>query len=204
MSARSPVLLAVAAAVVAWSAWIVWQGDAGDDGIAQAADRPSPASRADRPAASTAPPPLLRPDPSAPTRPADSTAPALPALGGTRVAESAAGNAFAPRSFAAAPAPAPRAAVVTAPVVEAAAAPPPPPAAPVVPVLPYRFVGLLDEAQPGGVRVFLAVGDKLLVAGPGDVLDGGFRLDEIRATELVFTHVQLGRTVRLPLAGVPS
>jgi hypothetical protein len=199
MSARRPALLAVAAAVAVWSAWIVWQGDADDDGIAQAADR-------------TAAPAPLRPAPPArprPTVPADAatatTAPPPPALGGTRVAENAAGNAFAPRSFAAAPAPAPRAAVTAAPQVEAAASlPPPPPAAPVVPPLPYRFVGLLDEAQPGGARVFLAVGDKLLVAGPGDVLDGGFRLDEIRATELVFTHVQLGRTVRLPLAGVPS
>lgn len=202
MSARRPALLAVAAAVAAWSAWIVWQGDAGDDSIAQAADRPATAVRPDLPRTPPAPRPRAVPEvPVTPAVPLE--APGTPPA--TRLTENAAGNAFASRSFAAPPPPPPpRAVAPVAPPVVEVAPPPPPPAPPPVPPLPYRFVGLLDEAQPGGARVFLAVGDKLLVAGPGDVLDGGFRLDEIRATELVFTHVQLGRTVRLPLAGVPS
>ena len=50
----------------------------------------------------------------------------------------------------------------------------------------------------------LSVGDKLLVAAAGDALDGGFRLDAIKPTELVFIHVQQGVTVRMPLSGAPS
>jgi hypothetical protein len=61
------------------------------------------------------------------------------------------------------------------------------------------------ETLPGKKpQVFLSVGDKLLVAAPGDALEGGFRLDAVKPTELVFIHVQQGVTVRMPLSGAPS
>ncbi len=131
-------------------------------------------------------------------------APATPAERELRFAAATAKttNAFSVRDWLPPPPPAPR--VVAAPaqavVAPVEAAPPPPPPL----VLPYRFIGMLDDPQSSAQRVFLAIGEKLIVASTGEVLDGGFRLDAIRATELVFTHVQQGRTVRLPLAGAPS
>jgi hypothetical protein len=63
---------------------------------------------------------------------------------------------------------------------------------------------MLDSEPANQPKVFLSLGEKLIVAGAGDTVEGGFRLDTIRATELVFTHVQLGQTVRMPLSGAPS
>jgi hypothetical protein len=66
-----------------------------------------------------------------------------------------------------------------------------------LPTLPYRFVGLLDEGKAAKPRVFLALGDKLIVADTGQVLEGGFRLDSISGQELVFTHMQQQKTLHL-------
>jgi len=67
--------------------------------------------------------------------------------------------------------------------------------------LPYRFVGLLDEGRGAKPRVFLALGEKLLVAGVGDRLEGGYQLVAISAQELVFQHVQNNVTLKLAVAG---
>ncbi|MEY8878380.1 MAG: hypothetical protein AB9M60_17865, partial [Leptothrix sp. (in: b-proteobacteria)] len=123
---------------------------------------------------------------------------------GERLAARAGQDIFGPRSWlppppkVVAPPPPPP----PAPVV--ADAPPPPPPPPPPPALPYRFVGLLEDDAKKPPRVFLSIGDKLIVAATGDVLDGGFRLEAIKPTELVFKHVQQGSTARMPLAGAPS
>jgi hypothetical protein len=82
--------------------------------------------------------------------------------------------------------------------------PPPPPAPPPPPPkLPYRFMGVLREAnQP--TSVFLALGEKLLFAHVGETLEGGFRLETIGARELTFVHLQQNVTVRMPVDGEPS
>jgi hypothetical protein len=65
-------------------------------------------------------------------------------------------------------------------------------------------VGLVEQGLATTPRVFLALNDKLLVAGVGDTLEGGFRLDAILPNELVFTHVQRNLQLRMPLQGASS
>jgi hypothetical protein len=59
----------------------------------------------------------------------------------------------------------------------------------------------MDEGPRGRPKVFLALGDRLLMAAVGDTLDGGWRLVAISAQELVFTHAQNNLTLKLPVAG---
>lgn len=149
--------------------------------------------------------PVVRPArPVAPVAPASASKPAsaivppemLPALGDrARSIPAKAGDAFPNLSWLPPAPPPPAPAAVVAPP------PPPPPAPPPLPTLPYRFVGLLDDAQAGKPRVFLALGEKLLVASPGDLLEGGFRLESIGSQELVFVHLQQNLTLRLSVAG---
>ncbi|RZS58017.1 hypothetical protein [Sphaerotilus mobilis] len=195
-------LWAAAAAVVAWSGWIVLKGEDTVEPVAKA-DRANrrPATPVERMSA-TSPAGAREALPAAPGLSASASGTAMQAA---RLEPRAQADAFGARSFEPAPPPAPKA----APVV---AAPPPPaapvvaaaPAAPPLPTLPYKFVGMLETLPSKKPQVFLSVGDKLLVAGPGDALEGGFRLDAIKPTELVFIHVQQGVTVRMPLSGAPS
>jgi hypothetical protein len=91
---------------------------------------------------------------------------------------------------------APAPALVVAAPPPAAAAPPPPPA----PRVPYRFVGLMTEnGRP--TSVFLALGEQLLQARPGDLLEGGYQLRSIAPRELIFLNPQLNLTVRMPVDG---
>ena len=110
------------------------------------------------------------------------------------------GDSFAARSWVPPPAPAP-------PAPKVVAAPPPPPApppAPPLPVLPFKLVGLMESGANAKPQVFLAIQDRLLVASPGDVLDGGFRLDSVTARELSFTHLSSNVTLKLSVTGAPS
>ena len=84
------------------------------------------------------------------------------------------------------------------PVPVVAVAPPPPPPLRV----PYRLMGGLSE-KGVPVSVFLALGNEVINAKPGDVLEGGFKLQSIGAREIVFVHQQLNQTVRLPVDGDP-
>jgi len=63
---------------------------------------------------------------------------------------------------------------------------------------------MLDEGPKAKPRVFLSLGDKLLVAGVGDTLEGGYKLTAISGQELVFTHVQNNVTLKLVVAGGTS
>ena len=85
-----------------------------------------------------------------------------------------------------------------APVV-VAPSPPVAPPVPRAPALPFIFVGLIEQgtAQPTG---FLARGEELLVVSAGDVLDGTYRVDSMKATEIVITYLPLKerQTIALP------
>jgi hypothetical protein len=49
--------------------------------------------------------------------------------------------------------------------------------------------------------VFLAVGDKLIHARAGELLEGGYRLESISAKELVFVQLQQNLTLRMSVDG---
>ena len=124
------------------------------------------------------------------------TAPTLPTLPMRQVLAGTGADPFAaPRVAVKAPPPPP-------PVVVASPSPPPPPPPPPAPRVPYRYVGMLSEkGQAAGV--YLALGDKLIDARPGDVLEGGYQLKSISATELLFLQSQSQLTVRLAVDGEP-
>jgi cohesin domain-containing protein len=88
------------------------------------------------------------------------------------------------------PAPAPRVAPAPAPA-----------AAPVAPPLPYRYVGEL--VLPTGTQVFLARGDDTFRVSEGETLDGEYRVESLKAGELVFVHLASGQhqTLRLNVPG---
>lgn len=181
---RRPVIFASAAVVALWSGWIVMQGTAtsGEAAAGSAAWKKPP----QRPAA------------AAPAQGADRVAAVVDAPLRAPLPESANADAFAARDWQPPPPPPPPAPPPPPP------APPAPPPAPVLPTLPYRFVGLLDEGAGAKPRVFLSLGDKLLVASAGESLEGGFRLDAISGQELVFTHLQQNITLRLSVQGGSS
>lgn len=181
---RRPVLFASATVVGVWSAWIVWHGQPGSGHVVAASESPrrAPAPQSTRVAEAG------RVDASAD-----------PASSASRTRLAATGeDAFASREWHRPPPPPPP----SPPPPPPPPAPPPPPPPP--PVLPYRFVGLLDEGRGGKPRVFLSLGDKLLVAGVGDRLEGGYQLVAISAQELVFQHVQNNVTLKLAVAGGSS
>jgi hypothetical protein len=102
------------------------------------------------------------------------------------------GAAFGTRTWVAPPPPPP----------PAAAAPPPAPPQP--PPLPYKFVGLIEPKAGEKPSVFLSLGDKLLVASVGEPLEGGFRIESITATEIVFFNPQWNNTTKLSIEGEKS
>jgi hypothetical protein len=79
--------------------------------------------------------------------------------------------------------------------------PPPPPAPaapPTAPPLPFGFVGTLGGDTTKS-QVFLSNGDRLLIASPGDVIEGQYRLEKIAATSVVFTYLPLNEKQVLPI-----
>ncbi len=183
MNRRLRVLFAGAALTGVWSGWIQYgPGRSNAAVVGAVAPRPAAAARAS-------------------AAPLDQTLPIAKVLAApARMAldPRSLHDAFATRSWQPPPPPPPPAPPPVAHV------PPPPPPPPPPPTLPYRFVGLLDDPQADKPRVFLAVGDKLIVASPGDVLEGGFVLEHIGAHELDFLHVQRGVKVRLAVSGAAS
>lgn len=101
-------------------------------------------------------------------------------------------NAFAPRSWAPpAPPPAP----------PAPAAPPAPPEAPVAPPLPFRFMGMMEENE-NTSTVYLAQGERLISAAPGDTIDNTYRVDALKGRTLHFTYLPLNQRQSLPLGPI--
>jgi len=76
---------------------------------------------------------------------------------------------------------------------EVAEAPPPPPRPP---PLPFKYLGQLAEA--GRTLVFLTAGDRNLVVGTGDVIDGLYRIDAIGTDELMLTYLPMNVQQTLP------
>lgn len=179
---RTLALLGLAAALWALRAWM----DTGDlaDAPAPRAGRPA-AARPAMAASAAAPAWALAERPPMDDAGQDPFGAALPA----EAPAPAARRALAPAMVASAPA-------LPAPTLPAAASAPPP-------RLPYRFVGLMTEnGKPA--RVYLALGDQLIEARPGDLLDGGYQLQSIAPRELVFLNTQLKLTVRMPVDGETS
>jgi len=98
-------------------------------------------------------------------------------------------DAFSPRSWA----PPPR----KQSAAERAATAPPPPPPPQAPPLPFRYVGMLGDD--GKTTLFLSNGERDVAARPGDVLDGGWRLDEVDERRALFTYVPLEQSRTLTL-----
>lgn len=84
---------------------------------------------------------------------------------------------FAPKSWYRPPPPQPQLTIVQ-------------PAAPVVPALPFRYLGQLGEVD-GKVTIYLAKGEKVYIARVGEVLDEQYRLDAIQETQLTFTFLPM-------------
>ena len=58
------------------------------------------------------------------------------------------------------------------------------------PVLPYKYVGRLEES--GVVKVFLIEGDETLVVAPGEIASKGWRLVAVESNRLDFVFDPLG------------
>jgi hypothetical protein len=77
----------------------------------------------------------------------------------------------------------------------------PPPApeaarAPVAPPLPFRFIGAIEE---GALRrAFIMDGTQLHIVGPGDLVDGRYRVERVEPGFIEFTYLPLGRRQTLP------
>jgi hypothetical protein len=95
-------------------------------------------------------------------------------------------------------------AVVAAPPPPPVAFVPPPPPPPPKPVLPYRYLGMLADRDGSQPQVFLLMGDKILLARPGELLEGGFKLEGIGARELRFVWPADNTVLKLGIDGVSS
>ena len=77
-------------------------------------------------------------------------------------------------------------------------APPAPPAPkPVAPPFPYTLAGSMREGT--ATIVFLARGERNYVLHQGDVIDGSYRLDEIKNDVAVFSYLPLNEKQSLPI-----
>jgi Tfp pilus assembly protein PilP len=79
------------------------------------------------------------------------------------------------------------------------AAPTSPPT-PAIPVLPFKYLGRLDDGE--RVVVFLESGQNLYSAGVGETLDNAYRIESISDTTVIFRHLTLGvaQTLAVPKA----
>ncbi len=184
---RSRLLIGVALLVGAWSGWITLFGNS-DEVAAPAARR---ATAAARPAAARGG--------SAPTDDVCENV-VMPRRG--RLSDAVNSNPFGAMP----PPPVPVSRTVAQ--VEVAPPPPPPPppppSAPVLPPrppLPYKYLGLLADPDGSRPQVFLLMGDRVIVARPGELIEGGFRLDSIGARELRFVWPSDNSMLRLGIDG---
>jgi hypothetical protein len=78
------------------------------------------------------------------------------------------------------------------------------PAPEVVPTPSFKFIGMMQDLRAGKPSVFLAVGERLIVATVGQVVEGGFRLESISPNELLFVHQETNKSTRVALMGERS
>ncbi len=84
--------------------------------------------------------------------------------------------------------------------------PPPPkvtpvvsrPADPVLPALPFRYVGQLEESD-GKAVIYLARGDEVYTVRPGDVLETQYRVDAVDAAQITLTYLPMNRQQMLAI-----
>lgn len=100
-------------------------------------------------------------------------------------------NPFAPRTWQA-PAPAPVEARTVAPVAVNEPAPPPP-----TQPLPFRYLGQLSDKDDR--VIYLGLGEELLPARMGDVLDGRYKVVALSAAQIEFETISSGLRQALPL-----
>ncbi|MBA1203269.1 hypothetical protein G7009_16175 [Pseudomonas capeferrum] len=74
-------------------------------------------------------------------------------------------------------------------------------AAPAAPVLPFQFVGRLDDRL--DQQVFLQDGEKLYVVRQGDVIEDTYRIEQISATELSLVYLPLHLSQTLSVGSAP-
>lgn len=92
-----------------------------------------------------------------------------------------------------------------APVSWLPPAPPPPPQKvvaappPQAPPLPFRFVGMLEDAT--RPSAFLARGEALLIVQAGDTVDASYRVDAVSPTEIALTYLPLNQRQRIRISG---
>lgn len=81
--------------------------------------------------------------------------------------------------------------------------PPPPPPLPSAPAVRARFLGRM--VTPSGDRlVFLAAGDKTVLAQAGDLLEDGYVVDSVTDQAVVLRYPALDVKVTLPLPPLPA
>ena len=73
---------------------------------------------------------------------------------------------------------------------------------PVVPALPYQYMGQMDDA-PGGNLVFLTAGNRVLSVSPGQTIEQVWRLDSVDQRALYLTYLPLNSTVVLSKTAKP-
>lgn len=77
---------------------------------------------------------------------------------------------------------------------------PAPPPRPEAPPLPFSFLGRYLDG--GAVTVMLVRGDRVYTAGPGEVLDGTWRIDSIGDDEVALVYLPLNVRQTLATGGV--
>lgn len=66
----------------------------------------------------------------------------------------------------------------------------------VAPPLPFRFIGAIED---GALRrAFIMDGTQLHIVGPGDLVDGRYRVERVEPGFIEFTYLPLGRRQTLP------
>lgn len=184
----------LAAGLVLTVAAIGWVESRDDPADATRANAGSAAPKRTTPRSDDAKvPDAARPVPSAPVSvgaqvPAG-PAPAVDVTRARRALQPLAADAFAPQSWA------PPLRKLSA--AERAAAEPPPPPPPQAPPLPYRYVGMMGDE--GVTTLFLSNGERDVLARPGDVLDGVWRLELVNEQRALFVYVPLQQSRTLTL-----
>ena len=101
-------------------------------------------------------------------------------------------NLFVNKSWYVAPPPPPQVAYVA-----------PPPPAPAAPPLPFTYMGKVHEEGQARSIIFLVKADQLYAVAEGDVIDNTYRVEKIKAGQLVLRYLPLGiqQFVSIPAGG---
>ena len=79
---------------------------------------------------------------------------------------------------------------------------PEPPPAPVVPSLPFTYIGKFQE-ESGRLVIYLAQGDKVHSVGVGDAVENSYKVDSIEGGIMTLTYLPLNIKQTLSLGDMP-